>query len=70
MYLEALDIYVNLFAYAGESDDSLISGNWNLVWNDEMQLFALNNSAIPEPSSVAAILGAMSIIAAYARKRK
>ncbi len=70
LYLEALDIYVNLFAYAGESDDSLISGNWNLVWNDEMQLFALNNSAIPEPSSVAAILGAMSIIAAYARKRK
>lgn len=67
IYLKDLDMYISVTAYAGETDDSQIFGNWSLDWNESMQLFALNNSAIPEPSSIAFIMGIASLLAARAK---
>lgn len=67
IYLKDLDMYISVTAYAGETDDSQIFGDWSLDWNESMQLFALNNSAIPEPSSIAFIMGIASLLAARAK---
>ena len=67
IYLKDLDMYISVTAYAGETDDSQIFGDWSLDWNESMQLFALNNSAIPEPSSIAFIIGIASLLAARAK---
>ena len=67
IYLKDLDMYISVTAYAGETNDSQIFGDWSLDWNESMQLFALNNSAIPEPSSIAFIMGIASLLAARAK---
>ena len=67
IYIATKDAYVKLSAYSAEGEE--IFGDWSLDWNDDMGLFALNNTgAIPEPGACAAAFGALAL--AYAARRR
>ena len=67
IYIATKDAYVKLSAYSAEGEE--IFGDWSLDWNDDMGLFALNNTgAIPEPGACAAAFGVLAL--AYAARRR
>ena len=68
IYIADKNAYMELYAYSDAWINEIV-GDWYLEWNDEMGLFALNNTgAIPEPGACAAAFGVLAL--AYAARRR
>ena len=66
--LSAYETYVKLTAYDGEGN--LLQGVWTYEWDEAAGLGKLVLAAVPEPTAIAAVLGALALAFAMRRRRK
>jgi len=60
---------ISLKAFLGTKDGEELKGDWSLVFNEDLGYWALNNSAVPEPATIAAVLGALALGLAIRRRK-
>lgn len=66
--LSAYETYVKLTAYDGEGN--LLQGVWTYEWDEAAGIGKLVLAAVPEPTAIAAVFGALALALAARRKRK
>ena len=66
--LSAYETYVKLTAYDGEGN--LLQGVWTYEWDEAAGIGKLVLAAVPEPTAIAAVLGALALAFAARRRRK